>query len=486
MRSSTIALLLVLSGCDIVAGLAPLEYDLETSEDDQPEGCIAPAVSCGEDCVDLQTSLEHCGRCDAPCRFDNAEASCVAGQCMMGDCLGAFVDCNDDVEDGCEVDVETDPDNCGTCNFVCPVDGSAPHTTAACADSVCTTVCEDGWGDCDADIGCETDTTITADSCGSCGHDCLGGACTGGVCQPLTLATGQTPRVLALDGSYLYWNVTKAAPDGRILRIDTSGNGSLEIVVDGLHLPGSFAVDTTNVYVAVPAQGCTNDAQACIVRSLKSSTDTTVGAERATSIAATGMVAADGFVYFREGAQVRSLPSTLTGTATVLADVPESGGGTELILSTDGTTLFWGDAAGTEAQAWRAATDGSGAEAIATLNDWPISITQLGGDLFFTGVSGGLDALPASAMGDAVSPVTSSNGSYFGSATSIGSEVAFLANDEPLRWVRPDAMGTFSVEEGMTVSMQLDFGPGTVPVVGDTAAIYWAELSTGTIKKLAR
>lgn len=58
-------------------------------------------------------------------------------------------------------------------------------------------------------------TVDDASSCGACGHSCLGGACSAGVCQAFVLAEGQGvpadnvsyagPRALAVDESHAYW-----------------------------------------------------------------------------------------------------------------------------------------------------------------------------------------------------------------------------------------------------------------------------------------
>src|SRR5215471_1470026 len=46
------------------------------------------------------------------------------------------------------------------------------------------------------DTGQCGDTQTSADNCGRCGHSCLGGTCDKGQCQPVTLATGISPRDL--------------------------------------------------------------------------------------------------------------------------------------------------------------------------------------------------------------------------------------------------------------------------------------------------
>src|SRR5437764_9527129 len=39
----------------------------------------------------------------------------------------------------------------------------------------------------DAPASCSADVHVDPRNCGSCGHDCHGGACAAGVCQPVTL-----------------------------------------------------------------------------------------------------------------------------------------------------------------------------------------------------------------------------------------------------------------------------------------------------------
>jgi hypothetical protein len=349
---------------------------------------------------------------------------------------------------------------------------------------MCDIVCEDGWGDCDAAVGCETHTDIDAASCRRCGHDCLGGGCAGGRCQPLELATGQQTRVLAVDGPYLYWNARQPAPNGRILRIDTSGAGSIEIVADGLHMPGFFAVDTSNVYIALNAQSCSPNSQPCIGRSLKSPADPTINLFYSTTVIATGLAAAGGWLYYREGTEVKRVASTLQFGASVLAS-GQATSGSELMVSSDGSTLHWANGDAMPYEVWSAATDGSGATAIGSVADWPVAITQLGDDLYISGVNGSLAVLPRSASGEAASVVTSLAG-IFGSLASTANEVVFVVGGQPITWVKPDGAGGFVIEADLVVNVPVDFGAGEVVVTADAAAVYWVDGSTGTIFKLAR
>jgi len=70
-------------------------------------------------------------------------------------------------------------------------------------------------------------------NCGACGHDCLGAACSGGVCAPETIAAG-TGRFFALgtDGSNVYWSNFDA--DGGSLWKVTPGGGAATELTTGI------------------------------------------------------------------------------------------------------------------------------------------------------------------------------------------------------------------------------------------------------------
>ena len=54
--------------------------------------------------IHLLTDITHCGTCGTLCSFDNAEALCIDGNCVMGDCLPGYSDLNGDPSDGCEAE----------------------------------------------------------------------------------------------------------------------------------------------------------------------------------------------------------------------------------------------------------------------------------------------------------------------------------------------------------------------------------------------
>lgn len=194
-----------------------------------------PSFKCG---TNLMNDPKNCGACGVSCEgFDpiNMSASCVQGACAF-ECqvkqegLGVvrvFKNCNGLLDDGCEVDSSSDPDNCGVCGNKCkagercingkcgcsggkldcggrcidvryedfncgacgneckkPADACnpmPPNTKYGCAGSTCGALkCANGFADCNNDVGnegcasdgCETKLATDPKNCGACGVVC--------------------------------------------------------------------------------------------------------------------------------------------------------------------------------------------------------------------------------------------------------------------------------------------------------------------------
>lgn len=84
------------------------------------------------------------------------------------------------------------------------------------------TGCAPGTEDCDGDLsnGCE-DLASDPLHCGVCGHDCLGGACLDGTCQPVVLATevGEV-YAMAKDGDFIYGT---SSSGGSVWKVPVAG-----------------------------------------------------------------------------------------------------------------------------------------------------------------------------------------------------------------------------------------------------------------------
>jgi hypothetical protein len=150
------------------------------------ESCKAPTADCNADPKDgceanLESDPEHCGGCDKPCTVPaHSSATCEKGVCGSICSLG-YADCDGDATTGCEADTVNDPANCGGCGVVCP-DG--PDAKGACAKSGCLLACPKSAGDCNLDPkdGCEHDLLADPKNCGACGNDCKGAPCVQGAC----------------------------------------------------------------------------------------------------------------------------------------------------------------------------------------------------------------------------------------------------------------------------------------------------------------
>jgi hypothetical protein len=109
-----------------------------------------------------------------------------------------------------------------------------------------------GGGETDGDAGgvnC-TDADIASNSnlhCGRCGHSCLGGACEGGVCQPIPIATGQgNVGGLVIDETHVYWT---SLTSNVVARVPKAG-GAVQVLAQSpnVSLAPSLAVSKDHVY----------------------------------------------------------------------------------------------------------------------------------------------------------------------------------------------------------------------------------------------
>ena len=143
-------------------------------------GVCTPTCSAGyADCdgnntngceANLNTSNSNCGACGVIC--DNGR-TCKQGGCAQTTpvCVSTFADCDGLATNGCEMNIALSVDNCGACGNKC----SLPNATPACNNSACTiSMCNSGFGDCDNNSanGCEVNLSTDPNNCGGCGNTC--------------------------------------------------------------------------------------------------------------------------------------------------------------------------------------------------------------------------------------------------------------------------------------------------------------------------
>jgi hypothetical protein len=102
-----------------------------------------------------------------------------------------------------------------------------------------------------------TDLSIDQLNCGRCGHDCLGGACTNGACQPVTIYQepneGGVPApggaVFAVANGNIYWVYPDPASGTLVLKyMPLVGSMSPTTITSAAVAPLVAAVDGTTVY----------------------------------------------------------------------------------------------------------------------------------------------------------------------------------------------------------------------------------------------
>lgn len=132
----------------------------------------------GECETDLSNSETDCGACGNLCVAANGTASCEAGECVVESCNEGYSDCNSEYSDGCEAELAVDALNCGACEITCGDDCDAEtgscdvdDGTAWCSDGECKVkTCATDHLDCNGDVedGCEVDYTSDSANCGGC------------------------------------------------------------------------------------------------------------------------------------------------------------------------------------------------------------------------------------------------------------------------------------------------------------------------------
>jgi hypothetical protein len=213
-----------------------------------PGGCPGGKADCdgdpGNGCeTDIATDVAHCGSCTNVCSFPQAIPACQGGMCSFV-CAAGHADCDKIGNNGCEVDLNTSAQHCGSCANVCPAPASA---VADCKAGVCSFACAAGAADCDGKVadGCETPIATDPKNCGACGHDCLGAACNSGVCAPATVANSlNRPVAVVIDATRVFWTDMF---DGYLQEIGKAGGSSTTLADFGASDELAISSDSANL-----------------------------------------------------------------------------------------------------------------------------------------------------------------------------------------------------------------------------------------------
>ncbi len=145
--------------------------------------------------TNLGSSTGNCGACGHVCAGNNVQTLACSGGACSPNCVSGYGDCSTPTapaaDNGCETPVSFDADNCGACGRKC----SGNHVSSrSCSLGKCDSLCQAGYNNCTqpsppaGDDGCETDVNIDPDNCGVCGRKCsstqvAARSCSGGTCN---------------------------------------------------------------------------------------------------------------------------------------------------------------------------------------------------------------------------------------------------------------------------------------------------------------
>jgi hypothetical protein len=137
-------------------------------------------------CVDTKSDAQNCGSAGKACAGTslNIYATCSNGVCGTNGCVTGYADCDGNPANGCEVNTQNNPNNCGSCGYTCPAT-ITNGTAGGCSNSQCVVSCNAGYTQCNNGPNVCTNLKTDALNCGSCYNNCANGIANGtstGVC----------------------------------------------------------------------------------------------------------------------------------------------------------------------------------------------------------------------------------------------------------------------------------------------------------------
>ena len=416
------------------------DNDCNGQVDDTPNcpGSCPPESLCGSVCVDLSIDSKHCGACDVVCP---PESACSAGECA---CAAGKKVC-----DGACTDVLSSAAHCGDCGTAC---GAAE-------------ICEAGKCSCTVGTVCGAacvDTENDPAHCGACNHDCEGGGCAGGMCQPVDVYDGGVTWV-ATDATHVCFTAPNA-----IMRAPL-GSTAAEVVTDTVSLQlGQIALDGAFAYFP-DLHSSTGD----ILKVPKGGGPTTY---LGTSGTPWPVAVSPTYVYWGDMYETTLHRVDLDGTngALVVADEGVTG------VAADATHVFWCSLSVSGNRVSRADLDGSNITVLAETQDgsaMPSAIAIDGAWVYW-----GMDSVNTK-----IRRVPIDGGAVEELATGV--HVWGMAVDAKYVYFTDGYTKLSAVPIGGGPVVDLVDDPGdsfTMGVAVSATSIYWAAQSLGKLRRVAK
>jgi hypothetical protein len=187
--------------------------------------------------------------------------------------------------------------------------------------------------------GACTSTTSDPLNCGTCGHDCLGGACMAGQCQPFLLAKNQAgPFMVTQFADRVFWTDFEGSTVQSADKVDASMN-LIASGTNGADMPIGLAVDDSGVYFA--NNGTSGTVLAC---------SNPANCQVATTLFDAGFGNSDlalngGDVYWLQsyGDEVDRVPITGGNYQTLAMTDTNSNAALLARIATDGQFIYWSE-----------------------------------------------------------------------------------------------------------------------------------------------
>lgn len=332
-------------------------------------------------------------------------------------------------------------------------DAGTQNSGSTTGDSGASNDCAPAMARCN---GACVDLRTDSANCNACGHDCLGGECTQGACQPVVLATGH-PDVfgIAVDSARAYFTLDSSS--GAIMSVPLGG-GAASKVIDARN-PGLIACDGSSLYwdgggdqtLYKMAIGGANPVSLSSVSSVRQ------------------LVVAPDFVYWSDSVEV--LRVALTGGAPRTVAGPESG---PIGVAVDSYAVYWASA-GSGHVSFVSLALNMPTTVLAT-SKAPGDVAVSAGTVFWTDSSDGT-----------VSAVPRQGGPTTVIATGESDPRFILADSSHVYWVDVIPGTVYSVPIGGGAVTTLVTGqPQISSMAQDAKSLYLARRGNGSIVRLAK